>query len=124
MAKDYIKALQNWRSTEFKSSSGKTEEFKSFVRTVRSYLKQEVDKSNLQLVKFNVGHFYISGFFWNKLNGRYVYFNIGDVRWHLGSHWADSVLYRIANNDRDFTGGSNRYTKIENLVQDAEAWSM
>ena len=36
----------------------------------------------------------------------------------------DSVLYRIANNDRDFTGGSNRYTKIENLVQDAEAWSM
>lgn len=93
----------------FKSSAGLTPEFKAFAKLFKKHFTAELATANAELLVFNVGHFYLSGFF--KLEtGKIVYFSLPDVRsWKAGDTYFGRMLFREAKDVKDFTGGQNRY---------------
>ena len=98
----------------FESSSGLTEEFKTFYQTFKREFKQELEGIGATNIVFSRGHFYISGFF--TINKQVYYFNLGDVR---GSEYRmPNLLYRTAEHYKDWTGGMNRYVDIEKGMAD------
>ena len=102
----------------FKSSSGKTPEFLSFVEVFKKEFSNELRTIGATNIVFNVGHFYISGFF-TTLAGEIFYFSLPDVRdlGHSILNYPDScmskLMYRTAKDYNDYTGGMNRFVKIE-----------
>jgi len=107
--------MEHWLNIMFQSSSGSTEQFASFVKDFKKYLFTKKNR-----LTFHVGHFYISGFYHNMESDQYAYFNIPDVRF-FRDEWFNHVLYRTAENDKDYTGGVNRYCRLENLLTNLES---
>jgi hypothetical protein len=105
-----MNTIQNiLRTTEFESSSVKTQQFKDFVSKFRSAFKKEMKSVGVTDVTFSVGHFYISGFF--SYQGQTYYFSLSDVRGMQGS---TTMLYRTAEHTKDYRGGSNQWVTIGN----------
>ena len=98
-------------TTEFESSSTKTQQFKDFVSKFRSAFKKEMKSVGVLDVTFNVGHFEISGFY--SYQGQIYYFSLGDVR---GMNYRGDVtmMYRTAEHLKDYRGGSNQWITIGN----------
>jgi hypothetical protein len=101
---------EKWVNHEFESSSSKTPEFKQFARDFLSDIKKLCE--GYEIVNKNVGHFYVSGFL--KKDDKFVYFSVSDVR-HFPNEWFNHILIRTAKNEKDYTGGSNTYTKLQNI---------
>ena len=97
----------------FESSSYKTEEFKSFSRAFKSDIK-ELTKNDFDLISFSIGHFSVSGFLKAKINNKYIYFSISDVR-SFKNDWNKNILIRTAENDKDYSGGTNNFTTLKDL---------
>lgn len=91
----------------FRSSSSMTPEFKTFSETFKKELKKELESNGATNVKFNVGHFYLSGFY--TVGTQANYFSISDVR----GFREERILFRTAKDYKDYTGGTNRYTEIK-----------
>ena len=89
-----------------------SDDFKSFARKYKNFLKRMCKDNGWELVNFNTGHYYCSWFI--KEGDKYVYCSFSDVR-HFAKEWYKSILHRVAKSDHDYTGGSNWYTEIENL---------
>ena len=62
-------------------------------------------------VKFSPNTFEWTAFF--ERNGKYVYVSVSDVRYWK---WYDSVLFRTALDDHDYTGGANNYCSYDRLA--------
>jgi len=92
----------------FESSSGLTPQFKAFARLFKKLIKKEIGKKGCELLTFNRGHFYVSGFF--RKGEQIYYFSISDVR---DCYNIPNMLYRAVTSTRDFTGGHNQYVNIE-----------
>lgn len=92
------------------SSGYKTPEFIAFCKTFKSEFTTELKAIGAKLTDFNVGHFFVSGFF--SINGKYFYFSLSDVR---GMEFQEHIdlLYRTAKNSKDFQGGHNQYVRLE-----------
>lgn len=91
----------------FQTSSGQTPEFIAFARAFKSELKKELESNGATDVQFSTGHFYLSGFY--TVGKQAWYFSISDVRFFR----EEKILYRKADNYKDYSGGINLYTKIE-----------
>ena len=89
----------------FQSSSGKTPEFVEFAKAFKKAWKMELLSIGATDIICSFGHFYISGFF--TIGSQCYYFSLSDVRSPI-----TEMLYRTAENNGDYTGGSNRYIKI------------
>jgi hypothetical protein len=108
----------------FESSSGTTPEFMNFVRTFRSEFTKELKSIGATDIQIGKGHFYVSGFF--TVDGQAWYFSLSDVRgmeYCLNQSCMGKLLYRTAKNYKDFTGGQNRYAKIETGMAENMCWS-
>ena len=103
--------LLGFKGWEFSSGSTKGEDFKRFARLFRNHIKKVIPVGS-KLVEFNVGHYYISGFV--EKNSKFVYFSISDVRF-FPEEWHDNILIRTAKYEKDYRGGSNGYTTLENF---------
>jgi len=102
--------------TEWSFGSGSTTglDFKEFARMFRAHIIKALKNTDINLVKFSIGHYYISGF---ATNGKkYAYFSIPDVRFFPGE-WFENILIRTARNDHDYTGGANHYISLDNIVK-------
>ncbi len=108
--------MQQWRETAFESSPSLTPQFAVFARAFKKTLRRTV-KDRFEIVSFNRGHFYLSGFLRNPVTQALVYWSLFDVRY--ASRWADRVLIRTAAHERDFTGGHNHFTPLGHLVETA-----
>lgn len=103
----------------FESSSSKTPEFKSFCRVFKSEFTKELQSIGATDIVFTFGHFYISGFFTIGKENQKWYFSLSDVRGMDYSliNYPDScqskLMYREVKDYKDYTGGVNRYAKIE-----------
>lgn len=86
----------------------KSPSFKSFARKFKNDLAKELAKYGCEITAFNTGHYYISGFFRNE-NDDCFYFYISDVRYFP----LKQIMYRIARDEKDFTGGRNCFVTIE-----------
>jgi hypothetical protein len=98
-------------TTEFESSSIKTQQFKDFVSKFRSAFKKEMKSVEVTDVTFSVGHFDITGFF--SYQGQIYYFSLGDIR-GMNGRGDVSMMYRTAEHLKDYRGGSNQWVTIEN----------
>ena len=102
----------------FESSSGLTQEFKTFFQTFKKEFKKELETIGATNIVFSRGHFYISGFF--TVDKQIYYFNLGDVR---GSEYRmPNLMYRTAEHYKDYTGGSNRHVDIETGMAEKMCW--
>lgn len=90
-----------------------SDDFKNFTRLYRNMLKRMCKKNNWELVNFSMGHYYCSWFIKND-KGNHIYMSFADVR-HFAKEWYNCILYRTAKHDRDYTGGSNWYTDLDNM---------
>lgn len=111
--------IEKWIDNTFESSSGLTEEFSSFAKDFKKYLK---DITGFELLEFNRGHFYLSGFLKNKKTEKFVYFSTSDVR-YFKNEWWNNVLVREAKGVKDYTGGSNYSCELSNLKKYIEKLS-
>lgn len=104
------KFINKWFGYKFQSSTTKTPEFKTFAREFKKAMQEQV-KECFDIVNYSVGHFYVSGFLKHKETGEFWYFSISDVR-GFGNEWLQDVLYRTAEHEKDYTGGSNQYMPL------------
>jgi hypothetical protein len=102
--KKLANAVEDWGGTTSKS-------FKSFAVKFKNDLAKELIKKNCKITAFNTGHYYVSGFFRNADNLCF-YFSISDIR-HFGF---DKLLYRSARDEKDYTGGRNRYVELSDRM--------
>jgi len=106
------KGIEKWVNNNFYSSSGLTDEFSSFSKDFKKYLKS-IAGIDYDLY-FSRGHFDCSGFFKNKKTEKFVYFSISDVRYFKNA-WYDDVLVRTAKDEKDYTGGQNNSCQLTEL---------
>lgn len=108
-----LAVMKKYLGYRFDGGAYTTPEYKSFETKYINYLKKICELNGWELTKANKSHFEFSAFIKNSDN-KYVYFSISDVRyWQDG--WYKSILIRTAKNDKDYTGGANHYTDLENL---------
>lgn len=99
----------------FESSTGTTPAFTKYANTFKRELVARLEEIGAELVNFNRGHFYVSGFF--RKGEQLFYFSQPDVRSGMGGLMgADSILVRTAKHDRDYTGGRNHYSRLGELL--------
>jgi hypothetical protein len=110
------KTLEAFKKWTFSSGSTTGVDFKIFARLFRNYIKKNIPES-AKIVNWSNGHYYISGFI--ELNGKYIYISISDVR-HFPGEWHKDILVRTADSAKDYTGGSNGWTTLENFKKDIE----
>jgi len=114
--------MHNWKDYIFESDIIKTPEFKSFARAFKKFIKHNLP-ANSELVTFDTGHFYVSGFILNRETSQYVYFCTTDVR-HFPGEWYKNLLVRSAKDSQDFRGGSNNYTDLTHFKESVERLSI
>ena len=96
------------------SSTVKTSEFKALASAFKTALKKELQTLGATMTAYSVGHFYINGFF--RKDGKCYYFSFGDVRgMEFVLKRGDKVrmMYRTANDEKDFRGGGNNWVYVE-----------
>ena len=108
-----IKELKKYLNYEFSTGCTTGEDYKSFERKYINYLKSICKEYNWELVKVSKNHYEFSVFFKN-IDNKFVYLNIGDVR-YLRNEWYNHILVRTAKNDSDYHGGRNNYTTLSYL---------
>lgn len=109
--------MEKWLNIVFETSSGLTEEFSKFNREVKNHIKK-ITKNDFNLVSWNRGHFYFSAFLENKENKKIVYVSCSDVRF-FRNEWYENLLVRTAENIKDYSGGGNNSSKLEDLNEQA-----
>ena len=111
----------------FESSSTTTPEFKKFYNVFKKEFTEELKTIGAKDIVFSRGHFYISGFFTTG-DGEMFYFSLPDVR---GMEYSlrlnpnscmNKLMYRTVKDYKDYTGGQNRYAKIEFGMIDKMCW--
>jgi hypothetical protein len=105
--------LTKFKAWEFSSGPVIDEDFRVFARLFKKHVTQNLPTEAV-LVKFNSGHYYVSGFI--ERQGKYAYFSISDVR-HFPNDWHNNILVRTAKSETDYSGGCNRYTTLDNFTR-------
>jgi hypothetical protein len=98
------------KNITFESSTFKTQQFNDFAKLFKRELNKELKTIGVTKVKYNIGHFYSSGFF--EKDSQIYYFSLSDVR-DMKFQNKIELLYRTAESYKDFKGGSNQYVTIE-----------
>ena len=94
-------------------------EMKQFGRDFRSALKDFCKKNLFELCSFNIGHYDIFAFVKNPKN-KYIYINYSVPRgnYPINIHTSNcfgGVLYREAENEKDYKGKGNHYSSFSGL---------
>lgn len=109
----YLNGLKSYINYEFSTGCTTGEDYKTFERKYINYLKSMCKEYGWEFVKANKNHYTFSAFIKNHQN-KYVYLNIGDVR-YLQNEWYSNILIRTAQDETDYHGGANNYTSLINL---------
>ena len=118
-----MKDIRSWLGYNFErhgwsdTRENHSDAFDKFIRDLRSKLKAEAQPLGLEVLPFKANWFITSGFVKSIATGKYAYWSISDVR-YFRDDWYYNVLYRAAENERDFSGhgGSNRYCNLDELI--------
>ena len=79
----------------------------------KSIVKKALKNAGFENIKISNGFYYFSGF--ATKNEQVIYFSIPDVRHKRAFGPSDNdVLIRTAKDYKDFTGGGNGFSKLEN----------
>ena len=93
-----------------------------FARDLKSALSAEFMKRNMRLIRYRIGHYYISGFV--VLDNHYAYFSYDMPRGHLpvdlDDNGVNGFLYRTAESLSDFVGGHNHFSSLKDLAENIQ----
>lgn len=111
----FIKRFQNKGIEDCGSVTGK--DFKSFTTCFKNYLKRTFPDA--EILKYNPGHYDVSCFLkFPSGNIIYVSYNVPRGGRPINVDRSDAhagVLYRTAENESDYHGGSNNFTSLRNI---------
>ena len=110
--KDMIK---KWKDINIEDGGGVTsDEYKEFQRNYKSVLKDIGKQIGFDLHSFNGNHYEFSAVMKSNATNKYYYISISDIR-YFKNEWAENILYRTMEHERDWTGGSNNFSSLEDL---------
>lgn len=100
-----------------------SKEFNSFYREFISTLKKALMKKDIKVVRTSKGHYDLSAFV--ERNDKYAYISYSVPRGNqpLDLDRTDpmsSVLYRLADNDKDYKGKINHFCDVLSLVDNLD----
>lgn len=118
LTKWYDKEITDWgASTKPEYKELKTNfEYTDFQRNYKSVLKEIGKEIGFELHSFSQNHYDFSAVMKSISSKQFYYISISDVR-YFKNEWANNILYRTMQHERDCTGGSNRYSTLENLAK-------
>ena len=70
----------------------------------------------MELYSFCKNHYEFSAVVKSNKTNQFYYISISDVR-YWKNEWANHILYRTMEHDKDWTGGSNRYSTLKELEE-------
>lgn len=111
------KLISEYSNHTFSSGGTTGPDYKSFERKYRNILKEVAGNIGAELISFSKNHYSFSAFI--KKEEKFVYISISDVR-HFPNEWQNNILIRTATNEKDYSGGFNQYTTLENLESKLE----
>ena len=85
-----------------------------FGRDFRSDLKSMLKGTDWEVYGLTTNYFYISGFLRNEKENKWAYVCCSDVRF-FKDEWHDSLLIRSARDNKDYTGGQNRFCAFADI---------
>ena len=100
-----------YKDMEFISTCGKSKQCSQFGMDLKKALKNDLDAE--YDLEISIGHFYISGFVNKVGTDKYVYFSVEDLR--DMDNGFENVLFRSAENNKDYRGGSNHFCNLYEL---------
>lgn len=111
------KFLSKWYDNNFYDGGcGTTKEYSNFQSNYRSVLKDLCNDIGMELHSFNKNHYEFSAVVKSNKTNQFYYISISDVRcWK--NKWADDILYRTMEHNKDWTGGSNSHTTLQELAE-------
>lgn len=101
----------------------RSEEFNALAKSMRTAFRNSAKARGFELESFNIGHYYVSGFF--KKEDKFVYFSWDCPR---GGYAIDfnkydpcsGFLYRTASGPRDYHGGTNHFCGLPEFMDAVE----
>lgn len=106
--------MEKWIDYAFDDCDCRTKpDFSRFSHDLKTEIERQLNGSGYKIEGYTKGYFYVSGFVSNNKNGRYAYFNVGDVR--ATSTWSRNILVREARKVKDYTGGINHIVSLDNI---------
>ena len=111
------KFLNKWYGKEIEDWGGETSpEYRNFQTNYRSVIKDLCKDIGMELYTFNKNHYDFSAVLKSNSTNRFYYMSISDVRsWK--NEWANNILYRTMEHEKDWTGGSNHYSTLNDLAE-------
>lgn len=106
-----IQELKKYQWYQFSTGPDTGMDYISFQTKYINYLKSLCTKNGWEFVRALKSHYCFSAFL--KCKNNYIYLSVSDVRFN--SNWLNSILYRTANSETDYTGGCNRYIGLDRL---------
>ena len=109
--------LKKWYDKEIEDWGGETSpEYRNFQTNYRSVLKEIGNNISFELHSFSKNHYEFSAVMKSNLTNQFYYISISDVR-YWKNEWANSILYRTMEHEKDWTGGCNRYSTLKKLSE-------
>ena len=106
--------MEKWINYIFEDDEDRTKaDFSRFSNDIKMEIEKQIQGGGYEIKQYSKGYFFVSGFAYNPQNGRYAYFNVGDVR-DTGI-WHNKVLVREAKNLKDHTGGINHFVNLNGI---------
>ncbi len=119
-----ISCMKKWDGFDFeynrsyenppREGTDASDECYAFNKAFRAYLNRSLKPYGWQVVKSKPNYFDVTVVITDGDN--YMYISIGDVRYT--NNVCDRILYRTMAHAKDWRGGNNNYTNIDNLVED------
>lgn len=108
------KLIKEYQHHTFSTGTTKGSDYKIFEQKYRNVLKDVAANIGGKLTSFNKNHYCLSAVI--EKNGKYVYMSISDVRFSP-NQWFNHILVRTATHAKDYAGGPNQYTTLEELEE-------
>lgn len=108
-----LEELKKYLNYEFSTGCYAGEDYKTFQRKYINHIKSICKEYGWEFVKAYKGHYEFSTYIKNNEN-KYIYISISDVR-YFKNEWFGHILIRTAKNEKDYTGGQNRYCGLPTL---------
>lgn len=107
--------LNKWYDKNIQDDGGyPSKEYLEFQSNYRSVLKDLGKEIDFNLHSFSKNHYEFSAVMQSNKTNKFYYISIPDVR-YFKNEWANDILYRTMEHDKDWTGGSNNFSALKNL---------
>ena len=107
--------IKKWRHQEKEDYGGITSpSYKAFEKDYKKVISGICKEIGFELHSFSPMHYEFSAVLKNPANGKFYYIHVSDVR-YWGTEWYERVLYRTMAHDKDWRGGGNNHSTLEEL---------